>query len=52
MDVVHEVHAECGQLQHQLRVVGIGVPVLPGAIMVHVPQVNDVPVYIHVYRGG
>ena len=37
VDVVHEVDAECGQLQHQLRVVGIGVPVLPGPVVVHVP---------------
>ena len=42
VDVVHEVHTESSQLKHQLRVVGVGAAVLPG-IMVHVPQVDDVP---------
>ena len=46
VDVVHEVDTERGQLQHQLRVVGIGVPVLPSPIVMHVPQVYDVPAHV------
>ena len=44
VDVVHEVHAEDCHLQHQLRVVGVCAPVLPHPVVVHVPQVDDVPV--------
>ena len=41
---MHEVHTEHGHLQHQLSVVGVGAPVLPDPLMVHVPQVDDVSV--------
>ena len=44
VDMVHKVNTEGGQLQHQLCVVGVGVSVLPGTIVVHVPQVDDIPV--------
>ncbi len=44
MDVVHEVNTQDSHLQHQLSVVGVGAPVLPNSIMVHVPKVDDVSV--------
>ena len=46
--VVQELHTEGSQLQNQLCVVGIGRPVLPRPIVVHVPQVNHIT--IHMYR--
>ena len=41
--VVQEVHRESSQLQDQLSVVYVRAAVLPCPVMVHVPQVNDVP---------
>ena len=43
VDVVHKVDTEGGKLKHKLSVVGIHISILPGAIVVHVPKVNDVP---------
>ena len=41
--MVHEVHAEGSQLENELSVVGVGAAVLPWPVVMHVPEVDDIP---------
>ena len=43
MKMVKKVGTKSHHFQHQLSIIGVGVPVLPHALMVHVPEMNDVP---------
>ena len=44
--MMEELHTEDGLLQNELRVVHVRAPVLPNAIVVHVPHMYDMSVLI------
>lgn len=41
--MVHEVHTECGQLKNEFSIVGVGTAVLPRPVVMHIPEVDDIP---------
>ena len=43
VDMVKEVNTEGGQLQDELGIVGICAAVLPRSVVMHVPQMDNVP---------
>ena len=43
--MVHEVHTECSQLKNEFSIVGVGTAVLPRPVVMHVPEVDDIPAW-------